>query len=84
MGVSIDIHIILKYNVVVEIYSYFKILDPRTGNVMEEIFNDDPAYKDDFKYSYGNDKQGIDITMFNTKLNLLNVKDVKRINCLIS
>ena len=48
--------------VVVEIHSYFKILDPRTGKVIEEIFNDDPAYKDDFKYSYGNDKQGIEIT----------------------
>lgn len=25
---------------------------------MEEFYNEDPAYKDDFQYSYGNDKQG--------------------------
>lgn len=35
--------------------------DPQTDKVMEQFSNEDPAYKDDFKYSYGNDKQVVKV-----------------------
>ncbi|CAB4005826.1 Thioredoxin domain-containing 12, partial [Paramuricea clavata] len=33
--------------------------DPRNGRIMEEFHNESPEYKDDFIYSYGNEKQVI-------------------------
>ena len=35
--------------------------DPRNGKIMEEFYNENQDYKDDFIYSYGNAKQGKDL-----------------------